>query len=215
MGGAARARPEFRRMMSASDRRHLAFPGVAYPPGPRPDCSGHDQDRSREMVFVVRHVFRVKRPKIRHRPVPVSHPQSRLPWGKAWMLDRPGGWLGPYGEPAASGATMVTASLRMLPHVTAKPERYPSHLNRSVRDPSGSGSTVMMSRVRRVWKRWRISLTELARRFYRLSSCRTPIRHPAGERPRAGKLLRSHGFWREPLPRPQKRTQRDPGSSPG
>ena len=35
-------------MMSASDRRYLAFPGVAYPPGSRPDCSGRGLDRPRE-----------------------------------------------------------------------------------------------------------------------------------------------------------------------
>jgi len=45
--GAARARPEYRRMMSASDRQHLASSGVR----PRPDCSGRSLDRPRGWVW--------------------------------------------------------------------------------------------------------------------------------------------------------------------
>jgi hypothetical protein len=78
MGGATCARPEFRRMMSASDRRHLAFPGVH----PRRDCSGRDQDRPREMVFVVRHVLSVKTtknpPQARSDAASLIPPESRM-----------------------------------------------------------------------------------------------------------------------------------------
>jgi hypothetical protein len=62
---------------------------------------------------------------------------------------RPGGRLNRHiGEEAmsADGTTLATASLQVLPHVTANPERPSSHLNRSVRDPSGSGSAMMMAR---------------------------------------------------------------------
>ncbi|AKI03046.1 hypothetical protein IMCC20628_04373 [Hoeflea sp. IMCC20628] len=90
MGGAACARPDYRRMMSASDRRCLAPPGVY----PRPDCSGRDQDRPREWVW--RGPARtLRRPlpasHVRHRPAPVSAPRH-LPCG--WHgTTRPGGWL--------------------------------------------------------------------------------------------------------------------------
>jgi hypothetical protein len=43
---------------------------------------------------------------------------------------------------------MAATSSRVLPHVTAKPERHSSHLNRSVRDPSGSGSAEIMTWAR-------------------------------------------------------------------
>jgi len=45
---------------------------------------------------------------------------------------------------------MVTASFRNLPHVTANPERHSSRLVENVRDPSGSGSAGIMTRVWRV-----------------------------------------------------------------
>ncbi len=153
MGGAARARPEYRRMMSASDRRRLAPAGVY----PRPDCSGRDQDRSRAWFWqgsgtdpAAPHPAR----HVRHRPGPVSVFLGRL---SAGMERNPARRLTLHGPPErappASGTPMASASPRCLPHVTTNPERPSSHLNRSVRDPSGSGSARSMAWVWRVWKK--------------------------------------------------------------
>jgi len=144
-GGAARARPEYRRMMSASDRRRLAPPGVY----PRPDCSGRDQDRPREWFsqgsgtdpdapHPARHV--------RHRPGPASAPRTQ-PFD--WARRNPARWLALHGPPErappASGTPMASTSSRCLPHVTANPERPSSRLVQHVRDPSGSGSAGIMA----------------------------------------------------------------------
>ena len=60
---------------------------------------------------------------------------------------RPGGWLCTRLErgPPASGTPMASASFRALPHVTANPERPSSRLVENVRDPSGTGSPMMMA----------------------------------------------------------------------
>ena len=54
----------------------------------------------------------------------------------------------------ADGATLVTASPRALPHVTAKPGGPSSRLVENVRDPSGGGSGMSMAWGRRVGKKW-------------------------------------------------------------
>ena len=63
---------------------------------------------------------------------------------------------------SASGATLVPASSRRLPHVTATPRRPSPRLDRHVRDPSGDGSARMMARglegveeMTRIVARWR------------------------------------------------------------
>ncbi|AKH99508.1 hypothetical protein IMCC20628_00787 [Hoeflea sp. IMCC20628] len=56
-------------------------------------------------------------------------------------------------RPPASGTPMASASSRSSPHVTARFERPSSRLVQHVRDPSGSGSTRIMTWGRKVGKR--------------------------------------------------------------
>ena len=92
--------------------------------------------------------------KLRHRPGSPSH--SRPPTWQVEIRGRPGGRLNKrIREEAmsADGTTLVTTSPQSSPHVTIRFEGHSSRLNRSVRDPSGSGSTRSMAWVLRVWKR--------------------------------------------------------------
>ncbi|VVT34688.1 hypothetical protein HOE425_340081 [Hoeflea sp. EC-HK425] len=49
-------------------------------------------------------------------------------------------------DPAASGTRRCTASSFVLPHVTAATRRPSSRLDRNVRDPSGDGSGISVTR---------------------------------------------------------------------
>jgi len=110
--------------MSASDRRHLAFPGVC----PRPDCSGRSQDRPREMVFVVRHVFEVKTsnpPQARSGVAPVIQPEAESTPPISAALDAiPARWLAwpvvPFGE---TGCQRSHDGLRLLAGPAARYSR--------------------------------------------------------------------------------------------
>ena len=145
-GGAPRARPEFRRMMSASDRRNLAFCGRLSPPriAPAAAWTGHGRWFSRSGTCL-----RSKTPnppQARSGPAPMMllKAESTSLRSEVRVQPRPGGWLGLLllaEKQAASGATMVTASFRNEPHVTANPERHsppPGPLrSRSIRQREG------------------------------------------------------------------------------
>ena len=143
MGGAPRARPEYRRMMSASDRQRLAPFGRLSPSGLLRPRSGQTagvglEVPARTLTHRIRRFMSATGPDRSCAP----HPPCQL----AQSETRPGGWLCTVDRPPASGTPMASASPRTSPHVTANPERPSSHLNRSVRDPSGSGSAMMMAR---------------------------------------------------------------------
>ena len=113
----------------------------------------------------------------------------------------PARWLALHGHlrPPASGAPMASASCLDLPHVSADPDRPSSRLVRYVRDPSGSGSGRSMARGWKVGMKTGAGFGQgvgivggwvwvCAPWSPHTPSCRTPIRHPAGERLRAGRL---------------------------
>ena len=120
-GGADRARPGTRRMMSASDRRFLASSGVYPPPGLLQPQSG----QTAEMVFVIRHgpcchaIARTMSATGPFRPRP-----PHLPFGWLRKATRPGGWLCTVSRPPASGATMVSASPNRSPYVGTPDPRH-------------------------------------------------------------------------------------------
>jgi hypothetical protein len=157
-GGAARARPEYRRMISASDRRRLAAHGAGLStcPSSGPSAriapaaiwtnrgcgfrgSGTDPDAPHWPVMSATGPFRCAAP-----------PAFRQVWSAF-----PARWLALHGQfwPPASGTPMASASLRDPPHVTTDPERPSSRLVRYVRDPSGSGSTESVARGWKVGKK--------------------------------------------------------------
>jgi hypothetical protein len=167
--------PEYRRMVSASDRRSLA----AFR---RPDTGGLSGGSGfiRHGLGLALTIRETPRAKAIKRQTPSPHPQGGPP--QARFHPRPGcrpalagtrgkdfsgGWLGrsarqnvPQGhpfeaDPAASGTRRCTASSIVPPHVTADTRRPSSRLDRHVDDPSGDGSATMMARGWRLWMKWR------------------------------------------------------------
>jgi hypothetical protein len=126
---------------------------------------------------------------VRHRPGPVSAFPGRLSAGTERNPARRLALHGPPERaPPASGTPMASASPRCLPHVTTNPERPSSRLVLHVRDPSGSGSARIMARGRRVGKKWRGIWVGVSWLKHAPSPVMPDlIRHPAGERPRAGR----------------------------
>ena len=172
-GGAARARPEFCRMMSASNRRCLAAHGAGYLtcPSSGPSArvataaawtdrgcgfrgSGTDPDRhidASQSAPKPRGDEMHPADHVRHRPVPVLHPG--LPSGSYGAKSRPGGWLctapseeflPENGRPPAE-TPMATASPHVLPHVTSRQRGLPPAWSDTFAGPSGSGSAMMMT----------------------------------------------------------------------
>ncbi len=180
-GGAVRARPEIRRMLSGIRQTAACMTRSRLIHLPlfralRPDCSGRDPDRPRDMLlarvpartliacsgcmYVVVQMKTFERDMqsrnhVRHRPGPAQTPLTRLSAGVE-QKSRPGGWLctirvaadRPPAEPR------WPPPLRPARATFARPARsIPSHLHRNVRDPSGSGSGASMAWGWRVWKR--------------------------------------------------------------
>jgi len=126
--------------MSASDRRRLARPGVAYPPGPRPDCSGRESGQTAGVVLDVpaRTLTRRTGP-VMSATGPDRMFRFRRRWRRLENGCRPGGWLctvepdRPPAEPRWPPPPFAD-----LPHVTADPEKafLPPGPTRS-RVPSG------------------------------------------------------------------------------
>ena len=110
---------------------------------------------------------------VRHRPVPVSPPCPRTRVLDGSPASVAGFARSPEREPPASGATMASVSLRVLPHVTANPERLSSRLVENVRDPSGGGSTASVTRARKVGMKWG---------EYRLAAIAAPLSSLVGEK---------------------------------
>ncbi len=122
--------------MSAPDRR---LPALARWPGRRP--------RARTQKSLSGTFFRSINQKSATGPdrCPIPDPARRQDSDA-----RPARWLAWPVDPAREAGLpaeprLVAASSRVFRHVTAKPERHSSHLNRSVRDPSGSGSRASMA----------------------------------------------------------------------
>ena len=156
----------------ASDRRRLASPGIFRP---RPDCSGRDPDRPRDMFLAwvpartLTSLFRPcmsvivqtkgferdmhSRDHVRHRPVPVTWPLDRL---AADWEQIPARWLALHAPqaPVLPAEPRWPPPLRPARATFAHPPRsIPSRLARNVRDPSGSGSAASMAWGSRVGKR--------------------------------------------------------------
>jgi len=132
---------------------------------PHPGCPGRDPDRSREMLLAA--VPARALPKIPDKPA--TGPFQRWPGTPAVTRQAPGrritgGWL----EKSSLGVNRVTRGPKnppaeprwQPPPLTRRPtlghrlRGIPSHLNRTVRDPSGSGSAASMTWGWRVWKKW-------------------------------------------------------------
>jgi len=166
MGGAARARPESRRMMSASDRRCLAAHGAGLSTRPSSGLSariapaaawtdrgcgfrdsGTDPDRQ-AMPFSqprnngamkhIRHIMSATGP---HRSAASS--AFRQLWGKI-----PARWLALHVSRTRPARQRNPDGIRLLPRPAARygrPRKAFLPLGRNVREPSGSGSARMMT----------------------------------------------------------------------
>ena len=171
MGGAERARPGTRRMLSgirqaaACMTRRLAYPPAPLqgpPPGllrPRSgqtarDAFGAGSGTDPGRPFPARHV--------RHRSGPVTRPSPAFSGGRGTT---PARWLAFHRPPR--GLTRLGPMPPAEPPWPPPPETsratsarpapdIPSRLHRNVRDPSGSGSGASMAWRWRVWKRWGI-----------------------------------------------------------
>jgi len=149
MGGATCARPEYRRMMSASDRRHLARLGsglsTRVPPGLlRPRSGPTARVGFGEPARTLQAKNLTCPPQAR---TGLPAPRLRL---SAATGQEPVRWLALHAsqrDPPASGTPMASASSRALPHVPANPERPSSRLDQHVHVPSGSGSPASVARV--------------------------------------------------------------------
>ena len=126
-GGAARARPEICRMMSASDRR---LPRPAAPARTRP--LQHDAER-------VRHESRGQSPKIRHRPGPLSNPPLR-PKAIADCEGCPVAGLARSRRTGCQRSTPASASSWRPAARYGETRRPSSRLDRHASEPSGGGS---------------------------------------------------------------------------
>jgi len=178
MGGAVRARPETCRVLSGIRQAVSCMTrGLAYPPaplrGPSPGLprprsgqttgdahdavSGTDPDALCDACLCARQTTSAGR--IRHTMSatgPVRCFAPRPPCGRLGARFRPGGWLCtplPREDRPPAEPRWPPPPLTRCPTLGHRLRGIPSHLARTVRDPSGSGRTGSMAWGWRVWKR--------------------------------------------------------------